>query len=37
MGAFNWQQVISLQIFICLDLYQKKVLELKPAVVFSSE
>ena len=26
-----------LQIFICLDLYQKKVLELKPTVVFSSE
>ena len=28
---------IFLQIFICLDLYQKKVLELKPAVVFSCE
>ena len=29
--------VIFLQIFICLDLYQKKVLELKPTVVFLSE
>ena len=36
-GCILWQQVIFLQIFICLDLYQKKVLELKPAVVFSSE
>ena len=31
------QQVIFLQIFICLDLYQKKVLELKPTVVFLSK
>ena len=37
MGAFLWQQAIFLQIFICLNLYQKKVLELKPTVVFLSE
>ena len=36
-GCILWQQVIFLQIFICLDLYQKKVLELKPALVFSRE
>ena len=32
-----WQQVIFLQIFICLDRYQKKVQGLKPAVVVLSE
>ena len=36
-GHILWQQVIFLQIFICLDQYQKKVLELKLTVVFSSE
>ena len=36
-----WSHLIetgySLQIFTCPDLYQKKVLELKPTVVFSNE
>ena len=36
-GHILLQQVISLQIFICLDLYPKKVLELKPTVLFSNE
>ena len=31
------QQAIFRQIFICLDLYQKKVLEFKLTVVFSSK